>query len=280
MSDFVQKMLDFLLKHGPDVALKVAIGSGILLFAWIAGMIAGSAARRALQKRRGGTLGPILARLIRVVFVIVGLLVGLDQAGIDIAAILAGAGIAGLAVGFGAQSLVKDVISGFFILLDDVIRAGDVAKVGDVTGEVEEVGLRVTRVRSLNGQLWYINNGSITNVGNYNRQWCRAIVDVGLAYEQDAGRGMKILKEIADGYAAEKPELFVEPPEVQGLVGLNASDVGVRVLAKVAAKEQWGVERELRKRVKEVFDEKGVEIPFPRQTVYHRSDPPEEAKPA
>ena len=176
-------------------------------------------------------------------------------------------------MGFGAQSLVKDVIRGFFLILDDVIRVGDVAQVNGATGVIEEVGLRMTRVRSFNGQLWSVPNGTINEVGNFTRGWARAVVEVGVAYEQDVGQGMKVLQAVGDAWAAEHADLVLEPPEAQGVMGLDASDVGLRLVIKVQAGQQWAVERTLRAQVKAAFDAQGVEIPFPRQVLYHRQEP-------
>ncbi|MFW6087854.1 MAG: mechanosensitive ion channel family protein, partial [Myxococcota bacterium] len=190
-----------------------------------------------------------------------------------IKAVLAGAGVLGLAIGFGAQSLVKDIISGFFLIFDDALGEGDIANVGgEVTGVIESVGLRITKVRALDGQLWYIQNGEIQRVGNYSRTWTRALVTVGLAYEQDVAKGLRVLQEVGDTYAAENPDLVLEPPEAQGVLGLDDSSVGVRLVVKVTAGNHWAAERDLRKRVKEAFDAAGVEIPFPRHVVYHRQE--------
>ena len=280
-----ERFREFVTNQAPGLAVRAALALAILLAAWFLSRLLSRATQRALQKRRDGTLGAIVGRIVSTAVYAAGLLMSLDQLGIDITTILAGAGILGLAVGFGAQSLVRDVISGFFILFDDVLRGGDTVQIDGEVGTVEHVGLRVTTVRSLNGQLRYIPNGSLNTVGNYSRGWCRAIVTVGLAYEEDVEKGLKVLQEVGDAYAAENPELVVEPPLAQGVTGLNESDVGVRLLVKVKAAQQWAVERDLRRRVKSTFDERGVEIPFARRVLYVRTEsaetaPPELTKPA
>lgn len=251
---------------------KLAIAALILVVAFIVGRFASAAATAPLRKSRGGTLVPIVRKGVLAFTGIVGAVMALDHLGLDVATLLAGAGVVGLAVGFGAQSLVKDLISGFFLLLEDVIRVGDIATMGSITGVVEEVGLRMTQLRSFDGQLWYIPNGEITTVGNFNRDWTRAVVSVGLAYESDVGKGLKVLQAVGDAWAAENPEQVMEPPEAQGVVGLNASDVGVRLIVKTLPGNHWPVERELRLRVKAAFDAEGIEIPFPRQVMYHRQE--------
>jgi moderate conductance mechanosensitive channel len=259
------------------VKLATAAGVGVLLVlaAYILGRIASSAATAALHRAatsRSGTLTPIVRKGIMAAAMAVGVTVALDNVGVPVATIIAGAGILGLAVGFGAQSLVKDLISGFFLLLEDVLRVGDLAEVGGHTGTIEEVGLRMTKLRELSGQLWYIPNGEITTVGNYNREWTRAVVEVGLAYEQDMGRGLAVLQAVGDQYAKDHPGMVLEAPEAQGAIGLNDSAVGIRLLVKVLPNELWPVERDLRRLLKARFDEEGIEIPFPRQVVYFRQE--------
>jgi len=269
----LERFETFFREQAPALAVQLLVALGILVAAWIVGRILAAAARRALEKRRGGALTRIVSRVVTVTVVLVGLLMALDQVGVDIAAILAGAGILGLAIGFGAQSLVKDVISGFFLLMDDAIRPGDVVAAGGQSGFVEDVGLRVTRLRAFDGQLWYVKNGDITAVGNFNREWCRAVVEVGVAYEGDVGKALRILQEVGEAWAKEHPELVVDGEvEAQGLMNLADSSVGVRLVVKVQPLQHWAAERELRRLVKQAFDEGGVEIPFPRSVVYHRSE--------
>ena len=204
----------------------------------------------------------------------------LDQLGIDIKALLAGAGVLGLAVGFGAQTLVKDWISGFFLIFDGVVKKDDLVTVQGQTGLVEEVGLRMTRVRSYDGVLWYIPNGQVEIVGNSSRDWRRFMVDVGVAYEGDVAAAIRVLEEVGRRwYEAHKDDVALELPEVLGATGLNASDINLRIVGKVSTEQVnvFPVEREMRQLIKEAFDAEGVEIPFPRQVVYHRKEPDEGA---
>lgn len=272
---WVSKGLAYLQAHWIQISLHVAAALGILLAAAIIGGALGRWAEKRLRRRGGRTeaLAGVTRSAVRSVVLVIGIITALDQIGVNVTTLLAGAGVLGLAVGFGAQSLVKDVISGFFLIFDGAIAEGDIADVGGgAVGVVESVGLRVTTIRAFNGQLWYVHNGQIATVGNLSREWTRAVVDVGLAYEQDTAKGLKVLKEVGDAWAAENEEIVLEPPEAQGLLGLNASDVGVRLVVKVKAPNHAVAERELRQRIKAAFDAEGVEIPFPRQVTYHRQE--------
>lgn len=260
-------------EYAPIIGTRLLVALLILVGGYILARVLATIAVRALHRRpRGQTLAPLARSMIRVVIVFAAVVMALDQLGVPITTVLAGAGVVGLAVGFGAQALVRDIISGFFHIIEGVLAVGDVAQVGDVTGLVEEVGLRVTQVRAYNGQLWYIPNGTIDRVGNYNRGWCRAVVQVSVAYEGDARRALTALKEVGDVYWKEKPELVLEEPAAEGALALGASDVTVRLVLKVKPQEHWGIERELRMRVLEKFNQEKIEIPFPRQVVYHRQE--------
>jgi moderate conductance mechanosensitive channel len=273
--EWTANALEYLQEHWVEIATRIGAAAVILVGSIVLASVLARLAGRSLERdsRRGATLASIVRTSVRIVVIVLGAVMALDQLGIQVGAILAGAGILGLAVGFGAQSLVKDVISGFFLILDDALSEGDIADVGgEATGVVESVGLRVTRVRAFNGQLWYVQNGEIRKVGNFSREWTRAVVEVNLAYEQDIAKGLGVLQRVGDGWAAEHQDLVLEPPEVHGALGFNASEITVRLVIKVKAPNHWGAERELRGRIKAAFDEAGVEIPFPRSVVYHKQD--------
>lgn len=238
----------------------------------IARVVSRAASRTVSRYGRGQTLAPLAESLARFVLLATASVMALDQLGVNVATVIAGAGILGLAVGFGAQTLVKDCISGFFLIFEDVLSVGDVAKVGDITGTVERVGLRTTQVRAFNGQLFYLPNGTITQVGNFNRGFCRAIVDVGVAYEQDVATALQVMSEVGAQYAKERGDVVLEPPEAQGILSFNASDLTLRLVLKVKAQEHWTVERELRTRLKQAFEAKGVEVPYPHQVVVHKNE--------
>lgn len=259
----------------------VKLGGIILIIAalWLAGWIATLILKRLLRKggrllreRHAQTVLMVSRSLVRYVLFFVGLVMVLRVLGVDYAAILAGAGVAGLAIGFGAQTLVRDFLSGFFLLFEDVMGVGDVITSGKVAGVVEYIGLRATHIRAFDGTLNVVPNGEFTVIGNWNRDWMRAIVAVDLAYEQDAERGMAVARQVADQWFSENQDIALEPPEVQGILAFGESGVTVRILAKVRPLTHWKTERDLRARLKKVFDQAGVEIPFARRVVYHRSD--------
>ena len=221
---------------------------------------------------QANTLIPLFQRISKyVIYFITGVIV-LRELGIDTTAIIASAGVVGLAVGFGAQSLVKDILSGAFLLLEGTISVGDSVNVGEHSGTVEVVGLRNIHLRKFSGELRVIPYGEVTNFGNLNKGYMRAIVEVGVAYEQDIEKGMKALEEIADKWTEENKDIVLEPPIVQGVLSLGSSDVTLRIAIKVKPMTHWGAERELMRKIKDTFDKKGIEIPFPRQVVYLRKE--------
>lgn len=273
MSDILQTYRQEAWHLLPRAAAAVAVAFAT----WALARLLSRAAARVVSRARGargGALAPIARLTVFLVVVSVGGATALGQLGVNVAAIVASAGVVGVAVGFGAQTLVKDCLTGFFMMLDDVLGEGDVVTVDGVTGVVERVGLRVTQVRTYAGQLIYFPNGELKRVGNWNRGWVRAIAEVGVAYEQDVARGMNVLRAVGEAWAAEHAELVIDPPEVQGVMGLNASDVTIRLVIKIKndQHELWPAERELRRRIKGAFDEAGVEIPFARSVVYLRPD--------
>ena len=221
---------------------------------------------------RANTLIPLLQSVSKyVIYFIAGVMV-LRELGVDTTAIIASAGVVGLAIGFGAQSLVKDVLSGAFLLFEGAISVGDSVNVGEHSGTVEVIGLRNIHLRKYSGELRVIPYGEVNSFGNFNRGYMRAIVKVGVAYEQDVEKGMKILEEIANKWAEENKDIVLEAPVIQGILSLGSSEVTLRVAIKVKPLTHWGAERELKRRIKDTFDKKGIEIPFPRQVVYLRKE--------
>jgi len=187
---------------------------------------------------------------------------------VDTTSILATAGIGGLAIGFGAQSLVKDVISGFFILFEDQYAVGDFVTIGDTTGTVEEIGLRITRIRGFKGDLTIIPNGQIQKVVNYTRGNVLAVVDISVPYETDIDKAIKLIEDVAGRYAKEN-ENIVEQPQVLGVMDLGDSQITIRAVARTLPLKHWEVERELKKRIKEAFDENDIGVPYPRTVIIH-----------
>jgi len=221
---------------------------------------------------RAETLTPFFNSIFSFFIYFIALTIILKKIGIDTTPIIASAGVLGLAIGFGAQAIVKDFISGIFILLDGTISVGDIITVNSHTGTVESMNLRHIQIRKFSGELWTIPNGEIANFGNYNKEWTRAMVEVDLAYEQDIEKGMQELNNIGQQWAEKNKEIILEPPVVQGVLSLGASGISIRLIVKVKPMMHWGAERDLKRLIKNHFDSKGVEIPFNRQVVYLRNE--------
>jgi small conductance mechanosensitive channel len=220
-------------------------------------------------ERRVETVTRILRRVGGAAIYITAVLMILNDFGVQIAPLLAGLGIVGVAVGFGAQTLVKDMITGFFIVLEDQFRVGDVIRINEFQGVVEYMGLRTTRLRALGGEVHILPNSEIRMVTNFTRQWARAVLDVEVSYRADLDAAFRALEEAGRRVQAD-PELgrsILEPFEVLGVTALGDSGITLRMTAKVEPLRQWAVERALRKAAKEVFDGAGIEIPFPQRTV-------------
>ncbi|NLJ86210.1 MAG: mechanosensitive ion channel family protein [Firmicutes bacterium] len=227
--------------------------------------------RSHVDPKRHQTLINILQSGVRYVLYFVGVMTALDKLGVPTSSIIATAGIGGLAVGFGAQSLVKDVITGFFILMENQYSVGDYVRVGDVTGIVEDMGVRVTKIRDLGGELHIVPNGRIEQVTNFMGSGMRILLDVRVAYEEDIERVMAILEDLFADLRAEIPGL-VDGPTILGVSDLTDSAVVVRILARAKAMEQWGIERQIRGAIKERFAEEGIMAPYPRQVLIVRRD--------
>lgn len=196
------------------------------------------------------------------IFILITIIIGIFD--YEIAPLIAGAGIAGLAIGFGAQGLVSDVVTGFFILLEKQIDVDEYVSVAGIDGIVEEVGLRTTKVRGFDGTVHFIPNRQITQVSNHSRGNMRALVDISIAYDENIDKAMLVLQQACDALALEE-ESIKEGPNVVGVQTLGDSDVVIRVIAKTENMFQWEVERKLRKSLKEALDKNGIEIPFPHQ---------------
>lgn len=222
------------------------------------------------SSQRAKTLGALLRSAASIGVYGLAVMMALSEFNINLGPLIASAGLVGVAVGFGAQSLVKDFLSGSFMLLEDQYGVGDVVDVGDTVGVVEEVKLRTTQVRDINGTLWHIPNGSIGRVANMSQDWGRLVLDVEVAYDTDLTRAMAVIKETADGlWRDEMPNAtIIEEPSIAGVQGLGESAVAIRLMAKTEPTEQYAAARELRRRLKEAFDEAGIEIPFPQRTVW------------
>lgn len=213
---------------------------------------------------RSKTLQSLAKNIFSYVLIFIFAVTILQIFGIKATAILAGAGVVGLAVGFGAQGLVSDVVTGFFILLERQIDVGDYVTTGSYSGIVEQIGLKTTQIRGFDGTLHYIPNREITSLSNHSRGNMRALVDIGISYDDNIDEAITVLQETCDKIA-EVNQAIVEGPNVIGVQTLGSSDVVLRIIAKTENMEQWAVERQLRKALKEALEANGIEIPFPHQ---------------
>lgn len=222
------------------------------------------------REQRARTTASVLKSLSTAVIVAVVAITVLDVLSIPVGPLLASAGIVGVAVGFGAQSLVKDVISGLFMIAEDQYGVGDVVDLGEASGVVEAVGLRITRLRDTDGTVWYLRNGEVLRVGNRSQGWARAVLDVGIAYGEDVNRAQALLLDVARGLMQDEAfaGVVLEDPEVWGIESVTADGVVVRLVVKTRPLEQWNVARELRRRIKERFDAEGVRVAYPASTVW------------
>lgn len=221
------------------------------------------------RRQRAETIGNLIRSMAQYVVWPMAVIMALSELNIDVGALLAGVGIAGLAIGFGAQTLVKDVIGGIFLLFDDIIHIGDLVQIGSTTGTVEEIGVRLVKVRTFDGELVMIPAGDIRTFGNKSVSWARAIVPLGLSYDQDVDAVLAIAKRVADEWADENRSILLEDePTVQSILDFADSAVTARIVVQVKPGEQFAAERELRRRLKRTFDEHDVEIPFPQRTVH------------
>ena len=233
------------------------------------------------RQQRTATMASLLKSITTgVIFGVFAIMI-VDVLGFNIAPLIASAGILGLALGFGAQSLVTDLLSGVFMMLEDQYGVGDSVDVGDAVGDVEAVGLRVTRVRDIDGTVWYVRNGNISRVGNMSQNWARTVLDIRVGYEEDLDRVREILADVTHTLWEEEKgkKDILEEPEVWGVQSLDPEAVVVRLVLKTAPMRQWAVARELRERIKERFDAEGIEIPLPQRVMWHRGSA-EEATPA
>jgi small conductance mechanosensitive channel len=222
------------------------------------------------REKQAATLGKVIRNITRILVWGIAVMMVLKELGIDIGPILAGVGLMGLAVGFGAQSLVKDFLAGMFVLIENQYNVGDVIRAAGASGAVEKITLRATTLRDLEGNVHIIPNGVIDVVTNKTRQWSRFVLDVGVAYKESVDEVMVVLKEIGDELGADPKfaSMITAPLEVLGVQDFADSAVIIRVMFTTQPVKQWTVGREFRRRVKNTFDAKGIEIPFPHTTIY------------
>lgn len=215
--------------------------------------------------QRAETMGSLLKSVASIVVFTVFAITALAQIGYPVGPLIASAGIVGVALGFGAQSLVKDFLSGIFMIFEDQYGVGDAIDVGEAGGTVEAVGLRVTKLRDVEGTVWYVRNGEIVRVGNKSQNWARTVLDIPVALDQDLHRVQQVLRDVAHDLWDDEDfrQVVIEEPEVWGIEDLTPNWATVRVVLKTAPLEQWAVAREMRQRIKLRFDHEGIQLAHP-----------------
>ncbi len=281
MNNFNAQAIIWLREHGLTI-LFIVIASVILHY--LLSVITTSLSKRiqaldgledSEMDRRTKTIFRVIHSTGAVVIIGTAIMMILTELGVAVTPVLASVGFVGLAFGLGAQTLVKDVIAGLFILLENQYTVKDVVEIGGITGTVEHMTLRATEVRDLYGTVHIIPNGEIRIVANKSRNWSRAIVDVSVTYEEDVDTAVETLQQIGHDMEADKMMglLLLEPPTVTGIEGLEEWSVRLRIMVKTMPNAQWEVQRYLRRQIRLVFAEKGLSLAFPRHDVMIVSEP-------
>ena len=282
LSDFQSRTIEFIIVRPLKILLIILLAMLVARISarWVRRSVRGLQLRTPLlassprAEQRAQTIGDVLASLVRIVIWFVTVLVVFNELGVDLGPLLAGAGIAGIAIGFGAQSLVKDYISGLFILIEDQYGVGDLVELGTTTGTVEEVNLRVTRLRSMDGKVWFVPNGEIRQVGNASLEWARAVVDVLVSHDADLDRVIPAITDEINRMDNEPEwaDVILESPEVWGVEKLAAEGITIRFVVKTQPQMQLKVGRELRGRVSHRLQREGIAAPG--RTVLVSAPPP------
>lgn len=281
MENFNEQALTWLREHGLTILLIIVVS---VVAYYLLGILTRTLSRRiqALDDvedseldRRTKTIFRVVHSTGVVIIISTAIMMILTELGVAITPVLASVGFVGLAFGLGAQTLVKDMIAGLFILIEDHYTVGDVVEIGGITGTVEHMTLRATEMRDLYGTVHIIPNGEIRIVANKSRDWSRAIVDVSVTYEEDVDTAVQTLQEIGEAMAEHKMMglLLQEPAVVTGVEGLEDWAVRLRIMVKTMPNAQWEVQRYLRRQIRIIFAEKGLELAFPRQDVMIVSEP-------
>lgn len=225
-------------------------------------------------KLKADTLSNVIESGGRMLILLIATLMVLSNVGLDIGPLLASAGVVGLAIGFGAQSLIRDFISGFFILLEDQYGVGDYIEVNSLSGMVEHFSLRRTVLRGIDGTVITVPNGNIQEVQNMTKDWARAVLDIDVSYEDDINRAIEVITGELDGIENDEEigDVIIAPPEVLGVLALGAYQVTIRAWVKTKPMEQWGVQREMFRRLKIALEKNGITIPYPHQVTVFRSE--------
>lgn len=279
-------IIDWLLQHGIRILIILVIGVAL----WFAlKKLLPPLLRRSIIKTKGeskegikkrtDTLTSVLMGLSKILIAIIVVFMILAEVDVPIGPALAGLGVAGIAVGFGAQYLIRDLIAGFFVILENQYRVGDVARIADIAGLVEEINLRKTVLRDLDGIVHHIPNGEIRVASNYTRHFARVNLNVSVAYGTNLDHAINVLNRVGQELAADEnwSPLIKSAPQVLRVDNLGDSGIDIKVLGDVKPLQQWAVTGELRKRIKKAFDDEGIEIPWPHTKVYFGNSPGQSA---
>jgi small-conductance mechanosensitive channel len=275
----------WLIEHGIPILIIVVVGA-VLWFAlnkFLPPIVRRGVSRTKYKESKEGiekrtnTLVSIFRGVARVFIVVIGIMMILSEVGVDIVPVLAGFGIAGIAIGFGAQYLIRDLIAGTFIILENQYRVGDVARVADIAGVVEEVTLRKTVLRDLDGIVHHVPNGEIRTASNFTRHFARVNLDVSVAYDTDLDHAIRVINQVGKALAEDEKwrKAIKSPPQVLRVDNLGDSGIYIKILGDVKPMQQWAVMGELRLRIKKAFDAEGIEIPWPHTKVYFGSSLPD-----
>jgi small conductance mechanosensitive channel len=287
LSTFTARVLDWLVTTGLSIVLVVIVALTAARLYRLAAVrteekIASGLAERSGKedpgeiRQRVRTLGSLLVKAgVSAIWVIAGMIV-LKEIGIDIGPVLAGAGVIGLAVGFGSQNLVRDIVSGFFIILENQVGVGDVAVINGTGGLVESIGLRTIILRDAAGVVHVFPNGTIGTLSNMTRDWSAMVFDIGVAYKEDTDQVVEVMREVAESLQSDDAfrDRILEPMEIMGVDAFADSAVVIKARLKTKPIQQWSVGREYRRRLKKAFDDKGIEIPFPHRAITWASPVP------
>jgi small-conductance mechanosensitive channel len=253
MSSVDGLLIDFATGRGSAFLLRLSAAALTIAVSIVAARVSSRLVRGALERVEASAFATFIPAFVRSTIVAVGVIGALEQLGVDVGTLLAGAGVLGLAVGFGSQAIVKDVVSGIFFVTDGALRPGDHVKIGECSGIVERIGLRLTEIRGERGELFYLPNGAIGTIANHSRTWSRITVDLPVPHSVNLAETLADLQRIADDFARDHAGVVLEPPEAHGLVALEPDKAIVRIVAKVKANARESSGMELRRRIREEF---------------------------
>ncbi|MFC1512012.1 mechanosensitive ion channel family protein [Candidatus Latescibacterota bacterium] len=284
MDSYINSIIGWIMSDGLRILLIIVLSIIFLRFVRMITRRLFSAVKKDRDiefQKRADTLRSVIRYALSILVLTIAAITILGVLEIDIGPILAAAGVVGLAIGFGAQTLVQDVISGFFIFMEDQIRVGDVVEITGKSGLVEKVSLRMVVLRDLAGNVHYIRNGNIDTITNMTKEYSRYVFDIGVSYREDVDEVIEIIKQVDEGLRNDPDYTndILEPIEILGLDKFADSAIIIKARTKTMPIQQWRVAREFNRRLKKAFDERGIEIPFPHVTLYIGEDKTGQAPP-